>query len=93
VVVAYRVVVLTDIGGHEVAGGAVPVGNVGKVPLNEAPVLRAMEAPPVEVDGRRVKPWVPTERVWTRLKVPERGLFELLKDPEIEPVPVGSESV
>jgi hypothetical protein len=74
VVVAYRVVVLTDMGGQEVAGGAVPVGNggivpldevaggtlpVGKggmVPLYEAPVLRAMEAPLVEDDGRRVKP-------------------------------------
>lgn len=27
------------------------------------------------------------------LKVPERGLFVLLKVPGIEPVPVGSESV
>jgi hypothetical protein len=75
VVVAYRVVVLTDMGGQEVAGGAVPVGNGGVVTLDEAevaggavpvgngetvlldeaPVLRAMDAPPVE-DGRRVNP-------------------------------------
>lgn len=46
---------LTAIGGQEVAGGAVPVGNSGVVPLDEAPVLKAMEAPPVEEDGRRVK--------------------------------------
>jgi hypothetical protein len=55
VVVAYRVVVLTDMGGQDVAGGAVPVENGGIVPLKEAPVLRAMDAPPVE-DGRRVNP-------------------------------------
>lgn len=53
-VVAHRVVVLTAMGGHEVAGGAVPVGKVGIVPLDDTPVLRAMEASPVGDDGRRL---------------------------------------
>jgi hypothetical protein len=54
VVVAQNVVVLTAMGGQDVAGGAVPVGKGGIVPLNEeAPVLRAMEALPIEVEGRK----------------------------------------
>jgi hypothetical protein len=95
--------VLTAMGGQDVAGGAVPVGKGGMVPLNEeAPVLRAMEAPPVEEDGRKENLWVGVERVWITigrlvaletpvLRVPDRGLLVLLKVPGIEPVPEGSE--
>jgi hypothetical protein len=103
VVVAQKVVVLTAMGGQDVAGGAVPIGKGGMVPLNEeAPVLRAMEAPPVEEDGRKENLWVGVERVWITigrlvaletpvLRVPDRGLLVLLKVPGIEPVPEGSE--
>jgi hypothetical protein len=103
VVVAQKVVVLTAMGGQDVSGGAVPVGKGGMVPLNEeAPVLRAMEAPPVEEDGRKEDLWVGVERVWITigrlvaletsvLRVLDRGLLVLLKVPGIEPVPVGSE--
>jgi hypothetical protein len=55
VVVAQKVVVLTAMGGQEVAGVAVPVGNGGMVLLDEALVLRAIEAPPVEDKRLRVK--------------------------------------
>jgi hypothetical protein len=104
VVVAQKVVVLTAMGGQEVAGVAVPVGNGGMVLLDEVLVLRAIEASLVEDERLRVKLWEGAERVWMTigwlvaleapvLRVPDRGLFVLVKVRELEPVPVGSESV
>ena len=43
--VAHIVVVLTSWEGHDVAGGAVPVGKGGNVVLNGPPVLSAMDEP------------------------------------------------
>jgi len=53
------VVVLIVCGGHDVAGGAVPVGKGGNVELNVPPVLNAMDDPvPEGVDNG------PYGRVW-----------------------------
>ena len=53
------VVVPTSIDGHDVAGGAVPVGKGGKVELNGPPVLSAMDEPVPEGVGKG-----PYGRVW-----------------------------
>jgi hypothetical protein len=79
------VVVLIVRDGHDVAGGAVPVGKGGKVVLDAPPVDNAMDDPETEGVGKG-----PYGRVWmTRgrlvtlwllvLWVPDRGLLLLVK--------------
>ena len=50
--VAHRVIVLTVCEGHDVAGGAVPVGKGIDVPLNGPPVLSAMDDPVLDRVGK-----------------------------------------
>ena len=93
--VAHMVVVLTSWEGHDVAGGAVPVGKGGNVVLNGPPVLSAIDDPMPEGVGKG-----PYERVWMTgerlvtiwvlvLSVPDRGLPLMLTENE-EEAPVGT---
>ena len=94
--VAHIVVVLTSWEGHDVAGGAVPVGNGGNVVLKAPPVLSAIDDPVPDGVGRG-----PYGRVWMTggrlvtiwvlvLSIPDRGLLVLLKENEREDDPVGT---
>jgi hypothetical protein len=89
------VVVLTSWEGHDVAGGAVPVGKGGNVVLNGPPVLSAMDEPVPEGVGKG-----PYGRVWMTggrlvtiwvlvLSVPDRGLLVLVNENEEDPVGTG----
>jgi hypothetical protein len=94
--VAHRVVVLLVGEGHDVAGGAVPVGKDGMVVLNRPPVLSAADEAVFDGVGKG-----PYGRVWMIggrlvtlrvlvLSVPDRGLLLLENEPEEEGVPVGT---
>jgi hypothetical protein len=94
--VAHRVVVLIVGEGHDVAGGAVPVGKDGPVVLNRPPVLGATDEAVFDgvgkgpygrvwmIGGRLVALWVLV------LSVPDRGLLLLENEPEEEGVLVGT---
>ena len=90
------VVVLIVREGHDVAGGAVPVGNGGNVVLKGPPVLSAIDDPvPDGVgNGPYGRVWMTGGRLLTIcvlvLSVPDRGLLVLLNENEREEDPVGN---
>lgn len=89
---------LTSWEGHDVAGGAVPVGKGGNVVLNGPPVLSAMDEPVPEGvgNGPYGKVWMTGGRlvtIWVLvLSVPDRGPLLWLKENEAED-PVGTGKV
>lgn len=75
------VVVPTDMDGHDVAGGAVPVGKGGKVELDGPPVLSEMDPEGVG-KGPYGRVWITGGRlvmlILSVLSVPERAPLVLL---------------
>ena len=90
------VVVLIVREGHDVAGGAVPVGKGGSVVLKRPPVLSTIDDPVPDGVGRGPygRVWITGGRLVTLwvlvLSVPDRGLLVLLNENEREEDPVGT---